>query len=58
MAISAEAKEFEKLFQRLAQGFPKEGDPFLERYIYDRVHKAGTECPNVVLEAVTVPAGK
>jgi epsilon-lactone hydrolase len=57
MAMSAEAKEVEKLFQCLAQGFPKEGDLFLERCIYDQVYKAAVECPNVVLEAVTVPAG-
>ena len=49
MPVSPEAKELEALLSDLGSKFPGDGNPFLQRCIYDQVHRAGAECPNVTL---------
>lgn len=47
MAPSKESEALSDLFKIIASKFPRDGDPFLSRAVYDNVHKAAAECPGV-----------
>ena len=57
MAPSEESQKLTELFKTLAANFPQDGNSFLERCVYDQVHRAGKECPGVSYEDITIPNG-
>ena len=54
MPSSMKAQDLANLLSGFAAQFPADGNPLLERAVYDQVHKAGTECPGVSYEDVEV----
>ncbi|KAK4630935.1 Monoterpene epsilon-lactone hydrolase [Fulvia fulva] len=54
MTSSMKAQDLATLLSGFAKQFPSDGNPLLERAVYDQVHKAGTECPGVSYEHVEV----
>ncbi|CAK3805351.1 ATP12, mitochondrial [Lecanosticta acicola] len=54
MAPSKESQALAELFKTLGAHFPADGNPFIERAVYDQVHTAATEASGVSYESVTV----
>lgn len=52
MAPSKESQALKELFKKLTASFPKDGDPFLTRCVYDQVHTAGAEPTGVSYENI------
>lgn len=52
MAPSIESQALKELFKKLTAAFPKDGDPFLTRCVYDQVHTAAAEAPGVSYENI------
>lgn len=57
MAPSKESGALRDLFLEIGAAFPKDGNPYLSRVIYDQVHTAASEVPGVSYES-TVAGGR
>jgi epsilon-lactone hydrolase len=53
MAPSQESGALRELFLQLGKAFPKDGEPYLSRCVYDQVHTAASEASGVSYETTT-----
>ncbi|KAK5945355.1 ATP synthase mitochondrial F1 complex assembly factor 2 [Knufia obscura] len=54
MSPSKESQALAEHFKQLVPRFPADGDPFMQRVLYEKVRDVGSEAPGVTIEDITI----